>query len=68
MPELATKHDMLAIRSDLLDMEQRLRVSFAALQTEIRTSFEILTLRLTIRLGIMWALAMWAVVIIVKLT
>jgi hypothetical protein len=61
MPELATKADLLA-------MEQELRVSFSALETEFRARLEILTLRLTIRLGIMWAVAMWAVVIVVKLT
>lgn len=67
MPELATKADLLA-------MEQRLRASIRA-SPEIRTELtdlnarmEILTLRLTIRLGILWALAMWAVVIVVKLT
>jgi hypothetical protein len=61
MPELVTKTDLLAT-------QQELRASFAAFQTELNASLEILTLRLTIRLGIMWALAMWAVVIIVKLT
>jgi hypothetical protein len=61
MPELATKTDVLAIRSDLPAMEQRLL-------SELHACLEMQTLRLTIRLGVMWALAMWAVVIIVKLT
>jgi len=61
MPELVTKTDLLAT-------QQELRGSFAAFQTELNANLEILTLRLTIRLGVMWALAMWAVVIIVKLT
>jgi len=55
MPELAAKGDMLAIRSDLLATEQRLRASF-----------EILTLRLTLRFGIMWAVAIWFLVITLK--
>ena len=55
MPELAAKGDMLAIRSDLLATEQRLRASF-----------EILTLRLTLRCGIMWAVAIWFLVITLK--
>ena len=41
MPELATKADVLAIKSDLLATEQRLRTEFRAgiteLQTELRT-------------------------------
>ena len=59
MPELATKDDVLAIRSDFLAIEQRLLASMAA-------SFEILTLRLTIRFGVMWAVAIWFLVIILK--
>jgi hypothetical protein len=59
MSELATKADLRA-------MEQRLRNELRT--TDIRARFEILTLRLTIRLGIMWLVAMWAAVIIVKLT
>jgi len=64
MPELATKADVLAIKSDLLATEQRLRTEFRAgiteLQTELRTSVtelrtsnETLALRLTVRLGAM---------------
>jgi len=60
MPELATKTDVLAIRSDLLAMEQRL--------SELHACLEILTLRLTLRFGVMWAAAIWALLIIVKLT
>jgi hypothetical protein len=60
MPELATKADLLALRSDLLAMERELRASFRALRTELHASFEIQTLRLTIRFGVM--LAVWVVV------
>jgi hypothetical protein len=59
MPELATKADLLA-------MEQRLRASIRG-SPELRVGFtdlnahlEILTLRLTIRFGVM--LAVWVVV------
>jgi hypothetical protein len=61
MPELATKTDVLAIRSDLLAMEQRLL-------SKLHACLEILTLRLTLRFGVMWAAAIWALLIIVKLT
>jgi hypothetical protein len=61
MPELATKTDVLAIRSDLLAMEQRLL-------SELHACLEIQTLRLTLRFGVMWAAAIWALLIIVKLT
>jgi hypothetical protein len=44
MPELATKTDVLAIRSDLLAMEQRL--------SELHACLEIQTLRLTLRFGV----------------
>jgi len=50
-----------------------IRVSCRYLQTELRTSvtelrasFEILTLRLTLRFGIMWAVAIWFLVITLK--
>ena len=61
MPELATKADLLA-------MEQSLRGSFNAFQTELNAGLEIQILRLTIRFGVMWAFAIWLLVIIVKLT
>jgi hypothetical protein len=70
MPELATKADVLALRSDILAMEQRLRASIAgspdlhgsiaAFETGLCASLEILVLRLTIRFGVM--LAVWVVV------
>jgi hypothetical protein len=61
MPELVTKTDLLAT-------QQELRASFAAFQTELNANLEILTLRLTLRFGVMWAAAIWALLIIVKLT
>jgi hypothetical protein len=45
----------LATKADLLAMKQEL-------QTGLRNS----PLRLTLRFGIMWAIAVWAIVIIVK--
>jgi hypothetical protein len=49
MPELATKTDLLAIRADLLAMTQRLNDSLERLND----SLERMTLRLTVRFGIM---------------
>jgi len=62
MPELATKSDFLATRSDLLAMQQELRASIAAYQASLDTQAQ----QLTIRFGIMWAVAIWFVVILVK--
>ena len=60
MTELATKADLLAVRADLLAMKQEL-------QTELRTSIETQTLRLTIRLGAMLVVAIGALATILKL-
>jgi hypothetical protein len=60
MVELATRSDLLAIKSDLLAMKQEL-------QTELRTSLEAQTLRLTVRLGAMLAVAIGALATIMKL-
>ena len=71
MPELATKADVLAIKTDLRATEQQLqtelRASFSALEAELRGRFEIQTLQLTLRFGVMWAAAIWFLLIIVKL-
>ena len=60
MAELATKGELLAIRSDLLATEQRL-------QTSIKTLEETLTLRLTVRLGAMLVVCIGALATILKL-
>ena len=67
MPELVTKAELLA-------MEQRLLATIRAFQTELRTGgsqrdafLELVILRFTIRLGIIWALAIWIFLIIMKL-
>ena len=57
MPELATKADVLAIKTDLLATEQRLQTEFRtrinALETKFDTRIDTQTLRLTVRLGAM---------------
>jgi len=60
MAELATKTDLLAVRADLLATEQRL-------QTELRTSIETQTLRLTVRLGAMLVVGIGALATIQNL-
>ena len=60
MAELATKTDLLAVRGDLLATEQRL-------QTELRTSIETQTLRLTVRLGAMLVVGIGALATIQNL-
>jgi hypothetical protein len=56
MPEIATKADVLAIKSDLLATEQRLR-----------TAMDTLALRLTVRLGAMIVVAIGALATLLKL-
>jgi len=60
MVELATRADLLAVRADLLATKQEL-------QTELRTSLDAQTLRLTVRLGAMLAVAIGALATILKL-
>jgi hypothetical protein len=75
MAELATKADVLAVRTDLLATEQRLQNSITELQTELRTSVRELytridtqTLHLTVRLGTMLVVGIGALAAILKLT
>jgi hypothetical protein len=60
LAELASKSDLRALKADLLTVEQKL-------QTEIRTSIETLSLRLTVRLGAMLAVGIGALATILKL-
>jgi len=60
MAELATKADVLAVRTDLLATEQRL-------QTSIETLKETLTLRLTVRLGAIVVVGIGALAALLKL-
>jgi hypothetical protein len=53
MAELVTKSDLLAVKQEL--------------QTELRTSLEAQTLRLTVRLGAMIAVAIGALATILKI-
>jgi hypothetical protein len=67
MAELVTKTDLLAVRADLLAAKQELQTVKQELQTELRTSIETQTLRLTIRLGAMLVVAIGALATILKL-
>jgi hypothetical protein len=67
MPELVTKTDLLAVRADLLAVKRGLQTVKQDLQTELRTSIETQTLRLTIRLGAMLVVAIGALATILKL-
>ena len=71
MPEIATRADVLAVRADLLATEQRLRTEFRTgiteLQTELRSSNETLSLRLTVRLGAMIVVGFGVLATILKL-
>jgi len=69
MAELVTKTDLLAI-ADLLATKQELRTKIAEVQTsiaELRANMETQTLRLTVRLGAMLAVAIGALATIMKL-
>jgi hypothetical protein len=67
MAELVTKTDLLAVRADLLAVKQELQTVKQELQTELRTSIETQTLRLTIRLGAMLVVAIGALATLLKL-
>jgi hypothetical protein len=67
MAELVTKTDLLAVRADLLAVKQDLQTVKQELQTELRTSIETQTLRLTIRLGAMLVVAIGALATLLKL-
>jgi hypothetical protein len=67
MAELVTKTVLLAVRADLLAVKQELQPVKQELQTELRTSIETQTLRLTIRLGAMLVVAIGALATILKL-
>jgi hypothetical protein len=67
MAELVTKTDLLAVRADVLAVKQELQTVKQDLQTEIRTSIETQSLRLTIRLGAMLVVAIGALATILKL-
>lgn len=63
MGELVTKADLLAIRADLLATKADLQAMKADLQTAIDT----LSLRLTLRLGVMLAAGLATLAAIIKL-
>ena len=78
MPEIATKADVLAIKTDLLATEQRLQTEFrtriTALETKLDSSItalgtriDTLNLQLTIRLGAMIVVAIGVLATILKL-
>jgi hypothetical protein len=67
MAELATKADVLAIKADVLAIKTDLLATEKRLQTEIHTSNETLSLRLTIRLGAMLVVAIGVLATILKL-
>ena len=61
MAELVTKADLLATK-------QELQTEFRSAFAELRSSIETLTLRLTVRLGTMLAVAIGALATVMKLT
>ena len=68
MAELVTKSDLLATKQEL---QTELRTSVAELRTgiaEVRSNMDTQTLRLTVRLGAMLAVAIGALATIMKLT
>jgi hypothetical protein len=79
MAELATKADVLAVRTDLLATEQRLQTELRhtkqELQTDLRhteqklqSSIDSQTLRLTVRLGTLVMVGIGALAAVLKLT
>jgi len=75
MAELATKADLLAVRTDLLGTEQRLQTELRLTEQKLQNSIEKLdnkidtqALRLTVRLGTIVVVGLGALGAILKLT
>jgi hypothetical protein len=74
MTELATKADVLAVRTDLLATEQRLQTDIRSTKQELQNSIEKLdakidtqTLRMTVRLGTIVVVGIGSLAAILKL-
>jgi hypothetical protein len=67
MAELATKADVLAVRTDLLATEQRLQTELRHMEQKLQSSIDSLSLRLTVRLGTIVVVGFGALAAILKL-
>ena len=68
MAELVTKTDLQAIKTDLQVVKTDLQASLTALEGRLDGKIENLSLRLTVRLGAMLAVAIGALATMLKLT
>jgi hypothetical protein len=67
MAELATRADVLAVRTDLLATEQRLQTELRHTEQRLQNNIDSLSLRLTVRLGTLVVVGIGALAAIVKL-
>jgi hypothetical protein len=67
MAGLATKADVLAVRTDLLATEQRLQTELRHTEQKLQSSIDTQTLRLTVRLGTIVVVGLGALAAILKL-
>ena len=68
MAELVTKQDLLAVRQDLQAVRQDLQKDLQNAITHFDTKLDNLSLRLTVRLGVLLAAGVGALAALVKLT
>ncbi len=70
MGELATKADVLAVKADVQAVRvdlQAMKADIQAMKTDLQAAMETLSLRLTLRLGIMLAAGLATLAAIIKL-
>ena len=72
MPQLVTRSDLLALRQDVLAVRQNLlgtvRKDLLAMEKNLQMQLELMTLRLTVRFGVMWVVGIGVLLAILKLT
>jgi len=68
MAELVTKADLLATEQRLQATDQKLQAGIDLVRQELQTAVETLSLRLTVRMGAMVAVALGVLATILKLT
>jgi hypothetical protein len=67
MAELATRYDLGVLRNDLDIVRRELETKMDAVRHELETKIDTLSMRLTIRMGVMVAAGVAALAAIIKL-
>jgi hypothetical protein len=67
MAELATRYDLGVLRNDLDVVRRELETRIDAVRRELETKIDTLSMRLTIRMGVMLAAGVAALAAVIKL-